>query len=182
MADSVQAVFRHIDTTVPGYSNYQYTLLSSLVQPESKNALEKLAELHRDERYDDPSTNQVLTQFCTEERLWGDLLASYITKQNLVNYRKVLKNIPVMYPGLAQALGKHRFADDEILDLTAQGIKCRVLDSLNLASSLPFFLGVRRANLGSEAINSLLTILELFKNRPEVNPVLKEMRPLPTSP
>jgi hypothetical protein len=135
LPDSVKSIFSSIDTTIRGYDEYRLALLNLLLQPDSRNSLKIMAEVFNENYIDDPSCSQVLTRFLMDESLWGQMIISYYTKRNNVDYSKVLKNIDVMFPGLAQILGKRPFTDDPILTLLKFGLDAGVLDKAKLASS-----------------------------------------------
>jgi hypothetical protein len=194
LPDSVKSIFRQIDTSIRGYSEYRLALLNLLAKPGSRKSLKILAEIFNENYINDPSCSQVLSYFfMMNERALADYAISYLTKEDRVDYSNLLKNADVMFPELAHVLGKQPFSDRPILDLLKFGIKGRVLNKENLASSLPDFTRyydylkfvrdtlARRQTPGymytgyyETHLPDLLDILKIFDSNEAINKIVKE--------
>lgn len=109
LPDSIKNIFTTIDTSVRGYSVYQFSILGLLIKPDSRKSLKVLAEIFNENHITDPSCSQVISNLFLDKSLWGDLLISYLTKENSVDYGKVLKNVEVMFPSLPGCLANSPF-------------------------------------------------------------------------
>ena len=196
--DSLKSIFSSIDTSVKGYSKYHYAILTQLVVPDSRRALKSAAEIFKTHYISDPSCSQVLTNLFTDQRLWEEMMASHLSKQNPVDYSKVLKNLDVMFPDLAEVLGKHPFSDGSILSLLNMGIGSAVLDKKNLETSkphlvnyyhllnrirsgqvAPFYAGFRYDGYAENHMPNLISVLKIFQPDQEIDSILAEVQRLP---
>jgi hypothetical protein len=194
LPDSVKSIFSEIDTSIRGYSEYWLALLTRLAKPGSRKSLKTLAEIFNENFINDPSCSQVLSYFfMMNNRALVDLAISYFTKRDRVDYSKYLKDADAMFPELAHVLGKQPFSDRPILDLLKFGIKARVLNKENLASSLPDFTRyyeylkfvrdtlTRRQTPGyiyrgyyESHLPDLLDILKIFDSNEAIKKIVKE--------
>jgi hypothetical protein len=115
--DSLRAIFLSIDTTKKGYWDYKYEPLYILSDFNTKKSLKVLAEIIRDYPLDFPADMFFI---------W-DLVGK-------------TENVSIMFPDLAQSLGKQKWTDGHVLMIIISANEKRQLTREQLESSKKYLI------------------------------------------